>query len=94
MPTAPTSQAPSSVTAISVRADLSHAKLSGADIRGCRLDGIRGTPDMMDGLMISPDQAALLITLFRVDVKMVTNPAIFEKVYSPFCAKICDVMVA
>jgi uncharacterized protein YjbI with pentapeptide repeats len=51
------------------RADLSHAKLAGADIRGCRLDGLRGTPDTMDGLLIDPDQAALLITLFGVQVK-------------------------
>jgi len=51
------------------RADLSHAKLTGADIRGCRLDGLRGTPDTMDGLLLDPDQAALLITLFGVSVK-------------------------
>ena len=51
------------------RADLSHAKLAGADIRGCRLDGLRGTPDSMDGLIISPDQAPLLITLFGVRVE-------------------------
>jgi uncharacterized protein YjbI with pentapeptide repeats len=51
------------------RADLSHTKLAGADIRGCRLDGLRGSPDGMDGLIISPDQAALLITLFGVRVE-------------------------
>jgi uncharacterized protein YjbI with pentapeptide repeats len=52
------------------RADLSHAKLAGADIRDCRIDGMRGTPESMAGLLISADQAALLITLFgvRVDV--------------------------
>ena len=51
------------------RADLSHAKLAGADIRGCRLDGLRGTPETMDRLLIDPDQAALLITIFGVHVK-------------------------
>jgi uncharacterized protein YjbI with pentapeptide repeats len=51
------------------RADLSQAKLAGADIRGCRLDGLRGTPITMGGLIISPDQAALLITLFGVRVE-------------------------
>jgi uncharacterized protein YjbI with pentapeptide repeats len=51
------------------RADLSQAKLDRADIRGCRLDGLRGTPATMSGLIISPDQAALLITLFGVHVK-------------------------
>jgi uncharacterized protein YjbI with pentapeptide repeats len=51
------------------RADISHAKLSGADLRDCRLDGMRGVPDAMDGLIISPDQAALLITLFGVRVE-------------------------
>jgi uncharacterized protein YjbI with pentapeptide repeats len=51
------------------RADISHAKLAGADMRDCRLDGMRGTPDSMAGLVISPDQAALLITLFGVRVE-------------------------
>jgi uncharacterized protein YjbI with pentapeptide repeats len=51
------------------RADLSHAKLAGADIRGCRLDGLRGTPDGLQGLIISPDQAALLIPLFGIRVE-------------------------
>ena len=51
------------------RADLSQAKLAGADIRGCRLDALRGTPITMGGLIISPDQAALLITLFDVRVE-------------------------
>jgi uncharacterized protein YjbI with pentapeptide repeats len=51
------------------RADISHARLAGADIRDCRLDGMRGTPSNMDGLLISPDQAALLITLFGVRVE-------------------------
>jgi uncharacterized protein YjbI with pentapeptide repeats len=51
------------------RADISHARLTGADIRNCRLDGIRGLPSNMDGLIISPDQAALLITLFGVRVE-------------------------
>ncbi len=51
------------------RADISQAKLAGVDIRGCRLDGLRGTPITMDGLIISPDQAALLITLFGVRVE-------------------------
>ncbi len=51
------------------RADISQAKLAGADIRNCRLDGLRGTPITMDGLIISPDQAALLITLFGVRVE-------------------------
>lgn len=46
------------------RADFSQAKLAVADVRGCRLDGLRGTPNSMGGLVISPDQAALLITLF------------------------------
>ena len=50
------------------RADVSNAKLTGADIRGCRLDGLRGTPAAMEGLVISADQAALLITLFGVKV--------------------------
>jgi len=50
------------------RTDLSHARLAGADLRGCRLDGLRGTPDSMEGLLISPDQAALLIGLFGVKV--------------------------
>ena len=52
------------------RADLSHAKLTGADIRDCRIDGIRGTPASMAGLLISPDQAGLLITLFGVRVDL------------------------
>jgi uncharacterized protein YjbI with pentapeptide repeats len=51
------------------RADLSQAKLTGADIRGCRLDGLRGTPATMAGLIISPDQAPLLITIFGVRVE-------------------------
>ena len=51
------------------RADVSQAKLVGADLRGCRLDGLRGTPITMDRLTISPDQAALLITLFGVRVE-------------------------
>jgi uncharacterized protein YjbI with pentapeptide repeats len=51
------------------RADISHAKLAGADIRDCRLDGIRGRPSNMDNLIINPDQAALLITLFGVRVE-------------------------
>jgi uncharacterized protein YjbI with pentapeptide repeats len=51
------------------RADISLATLTGADLRDCRLDGMRGRPDAMDGLIISPDQAALLITLFGVRVQ-------------------------
>ncbi|ADW67136.1 pentapeptide repeat-containing protein [Granulicella tundricola] len=51
------------------RAELSHAKLIQADVRDCRLDGLRGTPADMAGLMISPDQAPQLITLFGVKVK-------------------------
>jgi uncharacterized protein YjbI with pentapeptide repeats len=51
------------------RVDISHAKLTGADLRDCRLDGMRGAPGAMDGLIISPDQAALLITLFGVRVE-------------------------
>jgi uncharacterized protein YjbI with pentapeptide repeats len=51
------------------RVDLSHAKLTGADIRDCRIDGMRGTPDDMAGLLISADQAPLLITLFGVRVE-------------------------
>jgi uncharacterized protein YjbI with pentapeptide repeats len=51
------------------RADLSQARLAGADIRNCRLDGLRGTPATMEGLVISPDQASLLITLFGVRVE-------------------------
>jgi uncharacterized protein YjbI with pentapeptide repeats len=51
------------------RADLSHAKLAGADIRDCRIDGMRGTPATMAGLLISADQAPLLITLFGVRVE-------------------------
>jgi uncharacterized protein YjbI with pentapeptide repeats len=51
------------------RTDISHAKLTGVDIRDCRLDGIRGMPANTDGLIISPDQAALLITLFGVRVE-------------------------
>ena len=51
------------------RADISRAKLSGADIRDCRLDGIRGMPANMNGLIVSPDQAALLISLFGVRVE-------------------------
>ena len=49
-------------------AEMAQAKLAGTDVRGCRLDGMRGTPASMDGLTISPDQAALLITLFGVKV--------------------------
>lgn len=52
------------------RADVSHAKLAGADIRDCRIDGMRGKPASMAGLRISPDQAALLITLFDVRVEL------------------------
>jgi uncharacterized protein YjbI with pentapeptide repeats len=51
------------------RTDLSQAKLVNADIRGCRLDGLRGTPSTMGGLIINPDQAALLITLFGIRVE-------------------------
>jgi len=51
------------------RADLSQAKLAGADVRGCRLDGLRGSPEGMNGLIISPDQAVLLIPLFGVRVE-------------------------
>jgi uncharacterized protein YjbI with pentapeptide repeats len=51
------------------RADISHANLTGADIRDCRIDGMRGAPAGAAGLVISPDQAALLITLFGVRVE-------------------------
>jgi uncharacterized protein YjbI with pentapeptide repeats len=51
------------------RADIAQAKLAQADIRDCRIDGMRGTPAATEGLIISPDQAALLITLFGVIVK-------------------------
>jgi uncharacterized protein YjbI with pentapeptide repeats len=51
------------------RADLSHTKLAAADLRGCQLDGLRGTPSNLDGLIISPDQAPLLITIFGVRVQ-------------------------
>ena len=51
------------------RADIAQATLSSADIRDCRIDGMRGTPAAMEGLIISPDQATLLITLFGVVVK-------------------------
>jgi uncharacterized protein YjbI with pentapeptide repeats len=51
------------------RVDLSHAKLAGADVRGCRLDGLRGSPEGMEGLIISPDQAVLLIPLFGIRVE-------------------------
>jgi uncharacterized protein YjbI with pentapeptide repeats len=51
------------------RADVAHAKLTGADMRDCRLDAMRGMPANMDGLIINPDQAALLITLFGVRVE-------------------------
>jgi uncharacterized protein YjbI with pentapeptide repeats len=51
------------------RADISHANLTGADIRDCRIDGMRGTPASAAGLVISPDQAVLLITLFGVRVE-------------------------
>jgi uncharacterized protein YjbI with pentapeptide repeats len=49
--------------------DVSHAKLADADLRDCRLDGMRGKPESMEGLVISPEQAALLITLFGVRVE-------------------------
>jgi uncharacterized protein YjbI with pentapeptide repeats len=52
------------------RADLSQARLAGADIRDCRLDGMRGTPSSVEGLLINPDQAMLLITLFGVRVDL------------------------
>jgi uncharacterized protein YjbI with pentapeptide repeats len=51
------------------RADISHASLTGADVRDCRIDGMRGTPASATGLVISPDQAPLLITLFGVRVQ-------------------------
>jgi uncharacterized protein YjbI with pentapeptide repeats len=51
------------------RADISHATLTGADVRDCRIDGMRGTPASAAGLVISPDQAPLLITLFGVRVQ-------------------------
>jgi uncharacterized protein YjbI with pentapeptide repeats len=51
------------------RVDISHAKLAGVDLRGCRLDGMRGAPATTEGLIISPDQAPLLITLFGVRVQ-------------------------
>ena len=51
------------------RADIAQANLTRADIRDCRIDGMRGTPAGMEGLIISPDQAALLITLFGVTVR-------------------------
>jgi uncharacterized protein YjbI with pentapeptide repeats len=52
------------------RVDISHATLTSADLRDCRLDGMRGRPGAMDALIISPDQAALLITLFGVRVQL------------------------
>jgi uncharacterized protein YjbI with pentapeptide repeats len=51
------------------RADISHANLADADIRDCRIDGMRGMPGNAAGLVISPDQAPLLITLFGVRVQ-------------------------
>lgn len=51
------------------RADIAQANLTRADIRDCRIDGMRGTPATMEGLGISHDQAALLITLFGVIVR-------------------------
>ena len=51
------------------RADISHANLAEADIRDCRIDGMRGMPGNAAGLLISPDQAPLLITLFGVRVQ-------------------------
>ncbi len=51
------------------RADISHANLADADIRDCRIDGMRGMPGNAAGLLISPDQASLLITLFGVRVQ-------------------------
>lgn len=51
------------------RADISQAKLKGTDIRNCRLDGMRGMPANAEGMIISPDQAALLITLFGIRVQ-------------------------
>jgi uncharacterized protein YjbI with pentapeptide repeats len=51
------------------RADISQARLTGTDLRDCRIDGMKGTPGAVNGLIISPEQAALLITLFGVVVK-------------------------
>ncbi len=51
------------------RADISQAKLTGVDMRDCRIDGMRGAPAATGGLVISPDQAPLLITLFGVRVE-------------------------
>ena len=51
------------------RAEIAQANLARVDIRDCRIDGMRGAPATMEGLIISPDQAALLITLFGVIVK-------------------------
>jgi len=51
------------------RADISQAKLTGADMRDCRIDGMRGTPGRVEGMIISPEQAPLLITLFGVNVR-------------------------
>jgi uncharacterized protein YjbI with pentapeptide repeats len=51
------------------RADITHANLAGANVRDCRIDGMRGTPASAADLVISPDQAPLLITLFGVRVQ-------------------------
>ena len=51
------------------RADIAQATLTGADIRDCRIDGMRGKAAATEGLIVSPDQAAMLITLFGVIVK-------------------------
>jgi uncharacterized protein YjbI with pentapeptide repeats len=51
------------------RADISHATLDGADIRDCRIDSMRGAPASAKDLVISPDQAPLLVTLFGIRVE-------------------------
>lgn len=51
------------------RSEIAQANLPRVDLHDCRIDGMRGTPATMEGLIISPNQAALLITLFGVIVK-------------------------
>lgn len=48
--------------------DFSYTSLKGLDLRTCDIEGSRMNPDKIEGLIVTHDQAMLLISLLRVQV--------------------------